>query len=100
MSSQELSTTGLGRSIAWRLAIGVAITLVFLVLVIGPGNLGYLGGMAAAAHPHAPRWDLLAKAGIADIRRGDGRATLLLKDGSEAPVSRTHAKALRQAGWL
>ena len=62
MSSQELSTAGLGRGFAWRLGIGVAITLVFLVLVIGPGNLGYLGGMAATAHPHAPRWELLAAA--------------------------------------
>ena len=42
----------------------------------------------------------MARAGIADILRSDGRATLVLKDGAEAPVSRTYAKALREAGWL
>ncbi len=47
---------------------------------------------------HRSWW--VAKAGVADIRRGDGRATLTLKDGAEAPVSRTHAKGLREAGWL
>ncbi|HEX2559455.1 LytTR family transcriptional regulator DNA-binding domain-containing protein, partial [Phenylobacterium sp.] len=30
----------------------------------------------------------------------DGRATLKLKDGSEAPVSRTYARELREKGWI
>jgi len=47
---------------------------------------------------HRSWW--VAKAGVADTRRGDGRATLILKDGAEAPVSRTYAKTLREAGWL
>ena len=50
------------------------------------------------AQTHRSWW--VAKAGVADVRRSDGRATLILKDGAEAPVSRTHAKGLREAGWL
>ena len=37
---------------------------------------------------------------IADAKRGDGRATLTLKDGSEVPVSRTYAGVLREKGWI
>ena len=50
------------------------------------------------AQTHRSWW--VARVGVADIRRSDGRATLLLKDGAEAPVSRTYAKALRALGWL
>jgi hypothetical protein len=47
---------------------------------------------------HRSWW--VARAGIADARRADGRATLTLKDGSEAPVSRTYAAELRRRGWV
>ncbi|MCA6297708.1 MAG: LytTR family transcriptional regulator DNA-binding domain-containing protein [Phenylobacterium sp.] len=47
---------------------------------------------------HRSWW--VARAGIADARRGDGRATLTLKDGAEAPVSRTYAAELRRRGWV
>jgi hypothetical protein len=47
---------------------------------------------------HRSWW--VAKAGVADVRRREGRPVLLLKDGTEAPVSRTYAKGLREAGWL
>ncbi len=50
------------------------------------------------AQTHRSWW--VARAGVADARRGDGRAVLTLKDGAEAPVSRTHAAALRRAGWF
>ena len=50
------------------------------------------------AQVHRSWW--VARNAIADIRRGDGRATLKLQDGSEVPVSRTYAKLLREAGWL
>lgn len=50
------------------------------------------------AQTHRSWW--VAKAGIADLRRSDGRAVLVLKDGAEAPVSRTHARTLRSLGWL
>lgn len=47
---------------------------------------------------HRSWW--VARAAIADARRGDGRATLTLKDGAEAPVSRTYAAELRRRGWI
>ena len=50
------------------------------------------------AQTHRSWW--VARAGIRDAERGDGRATLTLKDGAEAPVSRGYAKALRDAGWF
>ena len=47
---------------------------------------------------HRSWW--VARDAIADARRGDGRATLVLKDGSEVPVSRTYAKIIRDLGWI
>ena len=62
MSSQELSTGELGRGIALRVAIGMAITFVLVVLMIGPAQLGQIGEVVARAQLHAPRWELLAQA--------------------------------------
>jgi hypothetical protein len=50
------------------------------------------------AQVHRSWW--VARDAIADARRGDGRATLTLKDGSEVPVSRTYAGLLRERGWI
>lgn len=50
------------------------------------------------AQVHRSWW--VARDAIADARRGDGRATLTLKDGSEVPVSRTYAGMLRERGWI
>jgi hypothetical protein len=50
------------------------------------------------AQVHRSWW--VARDAIADARRGDGRATLTLRDGSEVPVSRTYAKILRDLGWI
>jgi hypothetical protein len=50
------------------------------------------------AQVHRSWW--IARAAITGVRRGNGRATLTLKDGAEAPVSRTYARALREAGWI
>lgn len=50
------------------------------------------------AQVHRSWW--VARDAIADARRGDGRATLTLKDGSEVPVSRTYAGELRDKGWI
>ena len=50
------------------------------------------------AQTHRSWW--VAKAGIADVKRADGRAVLVLKDRSEAPVSRSNARAMRELGWL
>ena len=56
-----------------------------------------LGGIDGA-RTHRSWW--VARAAVADARRGDGRATLVLRDGTEAPVSRSYAPALREAGWF
>jgi hypothetical protein len=50
------------------------------------------------AQTHRSWW--VAKAAVADARRADGRGTLTLKNGVEAPVSRSYAGTLRQAGWF
>jgi DNA-binding LytR/AlgR family response regulator len=50
------------------------------------------------AQTHRSWW--VAKAAVADARRSDGRGTLVLKNGVEAPVSRSYAAALRDAGWF
>lgn len=50
------------------------------------------------AQVHRSWW--VARDAIADAKRGDGRATLTLKDGSEVPVSRTYAGMLRDKGWI
>jgi hypothetical protein len=47
---------------------------------------------------HRSWW--VARDAITDARRGDGRATLTLKDGAEVPVSRTYAGLLRERGWI
>ena len=46
---------------------------------------------------HRSWW--VARAAVDTVARGDGRATLSLSNGVEAPVSRTHAPGLREAGW-
>lgn len=46
---------------------------------------------------HRSWW--VAKQGLADVVKGDGRLVLKLKSGAEAPVSRTYAKAVKEAGW-
>jgi hypothetical protein len=50
------------------------------------------------AQTHRSWW--VARAGIADVKRSEGRAVLALKDGAVAPVSRAQAKGLREKGWL
>jgi hypothetical protein len=51
------------------------------------------------AQTHRSWW--VARAAVREGRRGDGRATLILPDGREAPVSRTYARARsgRRAGF-
>jgi DNA-binding LytR/AlgR family response regulator len=49
------------------------------------------------AQVHRSWW--VARAAVTGARRGEGRATLTLKNGALAPVSRTYARALREAGW-
>ncbi len=49
------------------------------------------------AQTHRSWW--VARDAVRDVSRGDGRATLTLDGGVEAPVSRRYARALRAAGW-
>ncbi len=50
------------------------------------------------ARTHRSWW--VARAAIEDVRKGDGRATLVLKGGIEAPVSRGYLPSIRERGWL
>ena len=50
------------------------------------------------AQVHRSWW--VSRAAVRGVQRGDGRATLTLPDGHEVPVSRSHARRLRAAGWL
>lgn len=50
------------------------------------------------AQTHRSWW--VNRAAVADARAAGGRATLVLSDGMEVPVSRTHAPRLREAGWF
>lgn len=50
------------------------------------------------AQTHRSWW--VARAAIRDVKRGDGRATIVLPNEKEAPVSRTYARTLREAGWI
>lgn len=47
---------------------------------------------------HRSWW--VARQGLADVSKGDGKLVLKLKSGVEAPVSRTYAPAVRAAGWI
>lgn len=46
---------------------------------------------------HRSWW--VARQGVAETVRGDGRLALKLRSGVEAPVSRTYQKAVKDAGW-
>jgi len=50
------------------------------------------------AQTHRSWW--VSRHAVVEARRADGRAVLKLKSGAEAPVSRTYARALREAGWF
>lgn len=68
-----------------------------LILLRLADALDELDGIEGA-QVHRSWW--VARDAIADAKRGDGRATLTLKDGSEVPVSRTYAKLIRELGWI
>ncbi len=68
-----------------------------LILMRLADAIGELAGIEGA-RTHRSWW--VAKAGIIEAARGDGRATLTLKDGTRVPVSRSYAAGLRDAGWF
>jgi len=47
---------------------------------------------------HRSWW--VARAGVREVHRQNGKITLELRDGTMAPVSRTYAPELRTAGWF
>jgi len=49
------------------------------------------------ARTHRSWW--VARDAVERVERGDGRARLILSGAIEAPVSRTYAPKLREAGW-
>ena len=50
------------------------------------------------AQVHRSWW--VARDGFSGVERADRKLTLVLKDGSKAPVSRPNAAALRESGWF
>ena len=68
-----------------------------LILMRLADALGELEGLEGA-QVHRSWW--VAKTAIAQAARGNGRATITLKNGAVARVSRTYARALREAGWI
>jgi DNA-binding LytR/AlgR family response regulator len=67
-----------------------------LILMRLSDALAELEGLEGA-QTHRSWW--VARDAVRDVSRGDGRATLTLEGGLEAPVSRRYARALRDAGW-
>lgn len=47
---------------------------------------------------HRSWW--VAREGLAETERANGKLVLRLKSGAEAPVSRTYRKSIQNAGWL
>jgi hypothetical protein len=50
------------------------------------------------ARTHRSWW--VARGAVVSAERAEGRATLTLTDGAQAPVSRSYVKPLREAGWF
>jgi LytTr DNA-binding domain len=68
-----------------------------LILMRLADAVGELEGLEGA-QVHRSWW--VAKTAISTVTRGNGRASLTLTNGTVAPVSRTYARALREAGWI
>lgn len=67
-----------------------------LILMRMSDALAELEGLEGA-QTHRSWW--VARDAVRDVARGDGRAILTLTGGLTVPVSRRHARALREAGW-
>lgn len=66
--------------------------LILMRLADAMRDLGGTDGLQT----HRSWW--VARDGVADVRRKGGKLFLVLKSGTEAPVSRTYAPAVREAG--
>jgi DNA-binding LytR/AlgR family response regulator len=69
-------------------------TMILMRLADAIRELAALEGLQT----HRSWW--VARQGLADVTKGDGRVTLKLKSGVEAPVSRANLKVVKDAGWL
>lgn len=69
-------------------------TMILMRLADAVRELASLEGLQT----HRSWW--VARQGLAEVSRVDGRVTLKLKSGAEAPVSRTYQKAVKDAGWV
>lgn len=67
-----------------------------LILMRLSDALAELEGLEGA-QTHRSWW--VAKAAVEGAARSDGRASLSLRGGIEAPVSRSYSRALREGGW-
>jgi len=77
-----------------RVHTSVGETMILMRLADAIRELTTLEGLQV----HRSWW--VARQGLADVSKGDGRVTLKLKSGVEAPVSRANLKLVREAGWL
>jgi hypothetical protein len=77
-----------------RVHTALGSTLILLRLRDAVTELGEGSGLQV----HRSWW--VARDAVVDVRRGDGRAVLTLKDGAKIPVSRAYARTLRAAGWF
>ncbi|MGH7024087.1 MAG: LytTR family DNA-binding domain-containing protein [Caulobacteraceae bacterium] len=68
-----------------------------LILMRLGDAIGELEGIEGA-RTHRSWW--VAREAVRRVEREDGRATLILVDGAEVPVSRAYAKVLRAHGWF
>ena len=69
-------------------------TLILMRLADAIRELAALEGLQT----HRSWW--VARQGLADVTKGDGKVRLKLKSGAEAPVSRANLKVVKDAGWL
>lgn len=77
-----------------RVHTSVGEAMILMRLTDAIRELAALEGMQT----HRSWW--VARQGLAGTARGDGKVTLKLKSGAEAPVSRTYLRAVKDAGWL
>jgi hypothetical protein len=68
-----------------------------LILMRLSDAVGELQGLEGA-RTHRSWW--VARGALAAVERVEGRAVLTLKNGLQAPVSRSYVRPLREAGWF
>ena len=68
-----------------------------LILMRLADALSELEGLEGA-QTHRSWW--VAKEAVQEVKRAEGKVSLMLTGGIEAPVSRANVKPLREEGWL